>query len=399
MIMKNSLKKLTLLLIFLFSQLNAQSPEELIEALYSGNSLDVALAIQAINEQRVYEALPAINELFDSQPPFLQLEFLRTLLVLEDPEVATKAGYVISIADDYENFDPPLKYNSLDAKVEATLVLLELQNYSTVDYVFERINRDRPTYDAISITALELILNNLPTYEVQARLELENILTTYPDSSSNKHEAFCILVDKYGWQLQDIIINNFENVSSLPIKIKSFEYLTRFNYSGLNSLLKERISIEEFWSFRVDIADSLLTRFGEPSDLKAVIDYQPNEPDETASSLMAYSIDNFIPPKPDTLNWLGLITKLISYTSEMYSYQWIANTQTRDYYISKLNLLKSQIESGRLKDACNTVKKYLLAQIDNDLTQNNITTEGYKFLHYYSIYIRDDFSSPFQPCQ
>ncbi|GIK59334.1 MAG: hypothetical protein HND39_05820 [Ignavibacteriota bacterium] len=396
MTFKINILKLTPLFVLFYSQVIAQTSEELINALYSENPLDVTFAIEAISEQQIYEALPAINELFESQPPFLQLAFLHALLVLDDADVETKALYVISIADEYANYDPPFKYDPLDAKAKATLVLIEMQNYSTVNYIFERIERDQPNYDGLSLTVLEIILNQYYPYEMQARTELENILNSLPYSSSEKYEAFCILIDKYGWQFQDQILDIFVNADYLPIKLKALEYLIQFNYSELNSLLKERIETEEYWSLRVDIADSLLQKFGEPSDLKTVIDYQPNEPNETAKSLIGFSIEEFIPPKP-ALNWSGLITKLISYTTEMYQYGWVANTQTRDYYITKLNLLNSQITSGRYKDACSTLNKALLVQIEKDLATNKITTEGYKFLHYYCVYIKEEFPGPL-PC-
>ncbi|MCL4279729.1 MAG: hypothetical protein KJZ60_08615, partial [Ignavibacteriaceae bacterium] len=64
---------------------------------------------------------------------------------------------------------------------------------------------------------------------------------------------------------------------------------------------------------------------------------------------------------------------------------------------TKLNLLNSQITSGRYKDACSTLNKALLVQIEKDLATNKITTEGYKFLHYYCVYIKEEFPGPL-PC-
>jgi len=152
-------------------------------------------------------------------------------------------------------------------------------------------------------------------------------------------------------------------------------------------------------SLRIGIADSLLFRFGEPSDLKAVIDHQPNDPDETAKSLMGYSINEFIPPKPDSLNCYELCEKLISYTGELFQYGWIRNEETRDYYVQQLAEVNKSIEiTGEINDACVIIKDQIIPQVERDLKDELISEEGYKFLHYYTIYIKEDIEEEFGAC-
>jgi len=371
----------------------AQSYQECLDSLYSENYGTKIFAIECINDFKPDGAVDVLIELMEEQQPFLQIQFLNALYSLEYENVETEAYELISRADDFDD-DPEYPWDPLDAKVFATAILVYKGDYTTIDYVFDMLSQN--SEDALSFRLLPYIMDNVPSFEQEAK----NILITKLDDVDEyfRYYALLHLADKYGEEMNSELIDKFVNDSDLPTRKLALEYLFINNYSELNSLLKQQLELEQEPSLRIDIADSLLQKFGEPSDLKAVKDYQPNEPDETARSLMSYSIDEFIPPKPASLNLLGKVTKLISYVSEMYTYQWIANTQTRDYYITKLNLLKSQIESGRYQDACKTVNNDLLARIETDLAASNITTEGYKFLHYYCVYIKEDFPQGLQHC-
>lgn len=345
-----------------------------------------------IQNNNLIEYTSAIEErMFAQSEPYIIYEYMRTLYVLESENLESYALEFIEFADNFPNMEP--SDDPLRAKVYATHILFTLNNYSTSDYAFEIINRDFPKVNSDAQDIMVLALRNVPELREQARIELLRMIDNCPDNFVRFY-SLDVLKDYYEHDFINYFLDWFENDTYAPIRMRCLAYLSELHYSQLDPLLKSRLSQDPDWSLRIMIADSLLLNFGEPSDFKAVIDYHPNEPDETASSLMAYSIDEFIPLKPDTLNWSGLITKLISYISEMYSYQWIANTLTRDYYISKLNLLNSQITLGRYKDACNTLNKDLLARIEKDLISNYITTEGYKFLHYYCVYIKEEFPGP-----
>lgn len=381
--------------IFFYENNFAQSFEWCLDSLYSENYVTKCEAIDCVNGFEPEGATEVLVDLIELQQPYLQTRFLSTLYNLGYEDVSTQAYGLISRADEFAN-DPEYPSDPLEAKVLATAILIYKEDYSTVEYVFEQLNQGEITENKIlAIHLLRYIMDNVPSYKQEAKNILMNALNN--ESEDIRYYSLLYLAEEFGEEMNDELVENFVNSNDSPTKMMALKHLCINNYSELNLLLKQQLESEESSSLRIDIADSLLLRFGEPSDLKAVIDYQPNEPDYTASKLMGYSIDEFIPPKPASLNWSGLIKKLISYTNEMYSYQWIANTQTRDYFISKLNLLNSQIALGRFKDACNTLNKDLLARIDKDLTSNNITTEGYKFLHYYCVYIKEEFPGPL-PC-
>jgi hypothetical protein len=392
--------KLSLILFYTLS-VNIYS-QPTVEDLDNPSPLVRSNALLQIYDLKLFEFADELEVRIFAQPePFMIDMYLRTLKEIESPNLYEITIQFMGIADDFANMNPPK--DPLESKVMATDILFSFGDYSTANYVFEILERDRPQINEIALALLKEIILNVPEHEQQAKSELLYIVNNIPATTTgpedfNRYNAVSYLSEIYGSEVQENVINLFRNDPFMSVRSKCLKILFDLNYQDLNQLLKERLLVDSDWPLRISIVDSLCKVFGEPSDLKAVIDYQPNEPDETAKSLMGYSIDEFIPPKPASLNLLVKVTKLISYVSEMYSYQWIANTLTRDYYITKLNLLKRQIESSRFRDACTTVNNDLLPRIETDLTANNITIESYKFLHYYCLYIKEDFPQGIQPC-
>jgi hypothetical protein len=153
-------------------------------------------------------------------------------------------------------------------------------------------------------------------------------------------------------------------------------------------LLKTRLSIDPSWSLRTDIADTLLIKFGEPSDLKAVIDYQPTEPDTTGSSLMNFSIRDFIPPVPSSsITTEQMAVNLLAYTDELYEYEWITDEEAYEAFRGDIAFLIEVIRAQVPETICSTLLNILY--MCEDKYNNELTTEGYKFLKYHTTYIRD----------
>ena len=372
--------------------------QECIDSLYSEDYYSKLNAIECVNALEIQDAVDILVELIEIQQPYLQLQFLNTLYVLEYGDIQTIAHDLISRADRFDE-DPEHPYDPLEAKVFATRILVNKGDFSTIEYVFDQLNGNEITIE--NITAFHLlpdVMANMPNYKDEAKNILLNEL--YNNSVDIRYYALTYLAEEFGEEMNDELRDKFINDNDLPTKIKALEHLCINNYSELNSLLKQQLELEEEPSLRIDIADSLLQKFGEPSDLKAVVDYQPNEPDETARSLMAYSINNFIPPKLDTLNWSGLITKLISYTEEMFQYDWIQNEETRDYYAQRLTEIYEAIENtSEIGEACSIIDERILIQVEQDLQEQLISTEGYKFLYYYTIYIKEEIEEEYGSCQ
>lgn len=388
---------ITFLLLFNTNAIFSQNVEELIQQLYSDVHWENIVAVDEIIYFNIEEAFYAIDELYDQKPPIVQSRFLEALQLFGDPLLYDRLIDYIDRADDFINEEFPL--DPLTEKVNATYLLFTIEQYQTYNYIFEIIDRDgindlSPT----AFNSLDIILNNVPSAENQAK----NILISIWENSTNniyRSLSQFFLVKKYGAEMLDRVLTSFTEDEYLPIRISALEHLSSFNYSELNSLLKTRLIIDPSSMFRDDIADTLLEKFGEPSDLKAVLDYQPTEPDETTRSLMGTAIENFIPPKPGNLSLLAHIEKLISYTDELYEYQWILPDDIFSYYIDKLNELRAYIEEENYEIACTLITETLLPQIEQDMLDEVITIEGYKFLHYHSIYIKEKIEDLIGTCQ
>lgn len=84
----------------------------------------------------------------------------------------------------------------------------------------------------------------------------------------------------------------------------------------------------------------------------------------------------------------------------MFRYLWIQNEETRDYYINKLRDLINSIDPsiGEIKNACSLIESDILAKLEEDINNELITREAYKFLHHYSIYIKEEIEKDFGNC-
>ncbi len=75
----------------------------------------------------------------------------------------------------------------LDLQIVATHILFSYEDYSTVEYVFQIIERDKPKnqIDPLAKSLLPQIIENVPDYEIQAKEELiylvDNQNTRYSD--------------------------------------------------------------------------------------------------------------------------------------------------------------------------------------------------------------------------
>ncbi|WP_304132230.1 hypothetical protein [Ignavibacterium album] len=383
--------------IFFCSISLAQTYQWCIDSLYSENYNTKLLAIDCVNYFKPEGAIDVLVDLIEEQQPYLQIQFLNALYTLNYDDVITKAHELISRADDFEN-DPEYPWDPLDAKVFATAILVYKGDYSTIEYVFDQLNGNEITYNnIIAFHLLPDIMANMPNYKDEAKNILLNELDN--ENVDIRYYALLYLAQEFGEEMNNELRNKLINDNDLPTKIMALEYLFINNYSELNSLLKQQLELEEEPSLRINIADSLLQKFGEPSDLKAVIDYQPNEPDETARSLMRYSIKEFIPPKPDTLGYYDLCIRLISYTEEMFEYNWILNKETRDYYAERLTEIYQSIENtGEISYACSIINERILPQVERDRAEELITSEGYKFLYYYTTYKKEEIEEEYGSC-
>ncbi len=381
------MKKLILIIILLqSSNYLSQTNQECIDSLYSQDYLTKLFAVECVNELEIQDALSVLNNLLETQPPTLQIKFLNALYTLNDPDIQTKAHELISRADDFDE-DPEYPYDPLEAKLFATAILVYTGDFSTIDYVFEQLNQDEITIeDALALHLLPYIMDSVSSYIEES----EEILLNELDNSSEdiRYYALSYLAEEFGEEINDELVDKFENDSDLPIKVKALEHLCKNNYNSLDSLLKEQLILEEEYSLRIDIADSLLNIFGKPWDLKYVKDYQPNEPDTTAKSLINFAILEFIPPEPDsTVTPYQMSVNLLVYNDSLYTYGWITTQSIYNNYKTKLLDIQRYIEEGPISGAITRINSMLTLIYKHN--GEVITNEAYVFLYYHLTYLKD----------
>jgi hypothetical protein len=356
------------------------------------------MALAKIKQDNLTQFIPVLEEkIFEQSEPVMIKDFLETLDVLNASNIVQITYQFIELADDFDNMYPPA--DPLKMKVIATEILFKKGDYSTVDYVFELAEREYPFNERtrlIVINMLDKIINELPSHENQAKEMLLQALNNSPNAKV-RFMSLSFLSQKYGSQLIDLYVTLSQVDSDWFLRLQSIKCLRAYNYQQLNGFLRDRLLSDNQPELREWVGTYLLNWFGEPSDYKYLQDYLPNEQDEATKEGISLALVTFIPQKPASLNCQEMITKLVSYTTEMFTYGWIADAKTRDYYTSTLNLLNSQIERRLYAEACATLNVKLLARIEADLAANKITTEGYKFLHYYCVYIKEEFPGPL-PC-
>jgi hypothetical protein len=396
--MRNNEMKLLIFVFLLFSfEIFSQS---LLDKLDSDNFEERFEALEIIKNQQLIEYIPELeSRVFSQETYLLQYSFIEALDALEAPNTY---DLILTYYNNINTFEPLPPYNSLESKLESKVramwLLFKFGDYSKSEDVFDYLNNEPNSKRyMIVINDLKFIYENVPAYQSQALDWILNILNNILNEFTFRNTALVILNQINYSETDALCVSILNDSNENPdLKYSALKILYDRNYPELRTILRNKVLNDPDNFIRFKAGSGLLQVYGVPSDLKLIIDYYPTEPDGDTKGLFQIVVADFVPPKPE-LNWSELITKLITYTNEMYSYQWIANTQSRDYYITKLNLLNSQITSGRYKDACNTLNKDLLVTIDKDLTTNKITTEGYKFLHYYCVYIKEEFPGPL-PC-
>lgn len=376
---------LSFILIMNFPSVSQEYANVLIEDLYSEDFWDAVAAAHEILRLRISEAYPHIDALYEEKPPIVQSAFLDALQFFEDPDLYERLIDYIERADTFDQEEYPL--DPLVEKVHATYLLFLIGYYDTHDYVFELIQCDGlGNIKNYTFRCLEIMIDDP---QAPGESQAKDILTQLWDSSADDYYrrfSMRILVDKYGAEMMDRVVSTFENDTDLPTRYTALDYLVKYEYMGLNTLLKSRLIEESESSLRKAIADTLLQHFGEPSDLKAVTDYQPDEPNETVKSLMSYAIQDFIPPQPgDDVPIEEMLDNLMLYVQELIDYQWILPGASYDFSHQAKEIFSAH-KQGNFPLAILLTEEFLW-HTDEALNNEEITTEGYKFLHYYPTYI------------
>ena len=369
----------------------SQDKQHIINDLYSPDEIVVWAALEDIEANRIGEAIPIIIDLIPIKHPTTQLRFLEVLQFFNYEGLIDLVYEFIGRADSFNNIDPP--FDPLRAKIRATLLLFYLGDFNTYEYVFQVINRSKPAVANEAIYLLPFIYENVPTSSNDAYNELLYGYLNSPVGSDVKY--FCLenLNKLSPSNFNANLINQFTQSDIFENRIQALRLLCRNRIQGLNQILINQLSKEVEGSIRITIADSLLVLYGSPSDLKAVIDHLPNETNSTAHSIMRFEIREFIPPRPIEPT-VQMIENLISYTTQLFQYSWIKDSTNYKSYLSELEKQKKfYIEKD--EDNLNDSIEHFLELVEGHHKPELLTEEGYKYLHYYETYIKENVDEEF----
>jgi len=357
-------------------------------------------AINDIVKYQIAEAVPSIEAKIWKQEPSVQFQFIDALLIFDSSRAREIILKIIDSAGNYSLREFALQ-DSVQIRVHATWYLFKLNDYSTVNYVFKMLERDKPKTDYWALDLLKKIILNVPDLADSAKAELHRILRT-GNFHSDRYRALRDLFDLYG---QEIIPDLTYIIRSDPdpqgsIRIRAMMYLFQLQYPLMQSLLRERLTNEVAAPYREVFAESLLVHFGAASDYKYVSDYLPGEPDTTTRLLVNLALQSFLPPIPKSdISTQTLIDSLIQIEDEVQAYSWLGDQNLVIELDSNLTNAKNYLLSG---DSSNCYRQIKIFQhkldeeyrdsLDGDTKR--VTIEGWKFLYYNAQYILARLSVP-----
>ncbi len=378
-----------IVLIFIISNgklLSQCNTETLLAKLNSDNRVDIYEAIDSLIICNTTEAISALESKFDSEQGItLKSYYLDALYKLNAENILDLTNTFI---DEVDNLSAPNKIKLFN-KLFAVDILFEFDDYSKADLVIDIVDYDTLDVQTLAINLLEKIIQNVPSLEegAKSRLISQSLNARY---GWDRSRALDILVDNYGNEVIDVVLEISENDLDMAVRMKSLRHLVSLNYGNLNSFLIQKIYVDEDPSIRINIAESILTIFGKPWDLKAIIVYLPNETDTVAFSVIEYYKDEFIPPEPDsTVTPYQMSVNLLVYNDSLYTYGWITNQTLYNNYKTRLTNIKKYISKNQLTNAVNEINSMLNSIELQQGDPPTLTDEGYVFLHYHLIYIKD----------
>ena len=380
----------------------SQGQDKIMRMLDSQERHDRVLALGYIDEEKLVQYAGALEErIFLQNDAFLTYSFLQTLKYLDSPNLYSIAKKFLDTIDYYPNVNKEID-DLLEAKVTATDILIESNDFSTINYVWELIDRDKSQnkYKPILLSALANLLY-IPEYENRAKSELldyfnNDYFRNMEDGLYNFRPIILgILTKRYGLEIKDLLINSFLYDPAGSIQAASLQYLLGLNYSGIDSLLIDRLYINESDStIRPMVALTIATRLNTPERYYILKNYSPPIQNEHRAQGIALYIATVKPKPPKTDNLVQHIDTISAFADALLGYSWLGDLTFTSSLKSKLNQAKTYLLAGDSLSCAVQVKSFqddVNAVYKDSLNADPrfVTIEGWKFLYYNAQYILD----------
>ncbi|QQS37364.1 MAG: hypothetical protein IPM56_05255 [Ignavibacteriales bacterium] len=366
---------------------------ELIILVQEGTLSEKLESLQAIRECGLTESFQFLNERIEIEDDlFVQTMILTTLYFMECPNIEAVA---VNFLDVIDNSNYSILEETDRAKLIASAILLERNNCSYTQNIFDYLTQ----YDIRNgwiFSSLKAMLE-VSQFEQVSRNELISILQSSPYYHSRVN-ALMIMTEKYGdQQTLNVYKSSMINDDSMGVRLYSLKALCKYEYGTLDIELRSLIETDPSWYLRRVFVDTLLSKYGQPIDLYAVQNHILVEENETALWWMQNSINNFIPHNPN-LTIPQMMDSLNSYTDQLYQFGWIKNEVDYKHYREKTKNLRELFEQKKTDELCSNLN-WIISQAESHHRSDVLTEEGYKFLFYYTGYIKEKIETEFGDCK
>ncbi len=376
---------------------SAEIKAYVLSMLHSPDYFDRSKAVGEITlDYNIPEAVPFLEQTIWQQDRYLTYEYLLALSKYNSVNFVQYAHQFINQVDTM-HIDGFSFLDPLEMKVHITLKLFKKEDFTTANYVFELIDREKPKIFINESHYLDYIINNLPSYEEQAKQEL--IRLAYEDDWDEGANAILTLIEKYGQEAAPILANAFVTNTYRPTKAISLENLLKYNYPNLDQLMRERLVVDS--EMTAETAESLLDYYPTTDNYRYVMDHL-NQMNSRNRTSVIYTLIAFESDHPDTSKTIiDLLNDLINFTDTCYNSNWLGELSFKEELQNKLQSAKNNLQNGDSLSCRIEVKLFqdTLDYIFRDslYTPNHfVTTEGWQFLYAKSSFILKKLPKPQQ---
>jgi len=333
------------------------------------------------------EAVPVLEQIIWNQ----DRETAGTILALL---TYYKSANLISLAHEYlarvdtmrQNENPFFKEDIPQLKYKVTSCLFRMGDYSTFQYVFDKIERLKPKTFFGSAVMLKRILFNVPGYELQAKTELLRIISD--TDSEERQAALDVLAEKYGDSVSVLVKSTFANTSDEALRSRAMKLMLKYDHPEIKDLLYAR--------FLADTIDNwlyvgvILKKYPTPAMYELLLQSLNNITSNNQS--IGTSLFIFEPPKPDTsTSVLQMVQNLNSLIDTSYGYGWIGNASFMQELKGYMNTALNKLQNGDSLSCAIEVQRFsdtVYAEFADSLerTQRFVGLGGMNFLYYNALY-------------
>jgi len=390
-----------------FSQISDSERQRIIAQLDSTRDQQDLAALSDIVKYNIVEAVPLIEDKILKRYNGVWDVYLDALLHFRSPNLQSILHTMIDSSEIYGtrrfNSDGlliPPTWNPVRIRVMATYYLFKLGDYSTAQHVFEAVRQPESTFAfGYGLILLKEVARNVPDYSDSAKAELIRIART-AQSSGDRSSAKDNLFEAFGVEAISELVYLAKNDPDGGIRMMSLDYLFQLNYPELRMFLIERLSEEPFTSYKKDIAESLLVRYGTVEDYKIVQEYVSSEADATIKLLLGRALKEFKPPVPSrTIAVSVLLDTIISYKHQVFVLGWLGDKNFVNELDNHLENAQKHLVKGdsvncrkEVEKVQEKVQKEYAKTVDNEKKNKPrdkrfVTVEAWKFLSHHAGYI------------